>query len=138
MDNHEKYDEDLLRQYIESERIEKAPRDFTSKVMMRIQSEVIPAKVASGLKMPYRVPVLSVLVTIVLVAAVIFIPEEKTGSLALPVLNIIKNLTLSLPQIDSTSIFKINLPGILIYVFFGILMLTVFDKALSLHFHKEK
>ena len=34
--------EDVLRQYINPERIEKAPEGFTSKVMTRIQVETVP------------------------------------------------------------------------------------------------
>ena len=41
MNNQEKYKEDLLRQYINPEKIEKAPEGFTSKVMTRIQLETL-------------------------------------------------------------------------------------------------
>jgi hypothetical protein len=42
----EEFKDDLLRQYITSERIEKAPEGFTSKVMTRIQVDTSPLMVA--------------------------------------------------------------------------------------------
>ena len=45
MNNQEKYKEDLLRQYIDPEMIEEAPKGFTSKVMTQIQLESRPSPV---------------------------------------------------------------------------------------------
>jgi len=138
MNNQEKYKEDLLRQYINPERIEKAPEGFTSKVMTRIQIEAVPLKSAGRLRNKSLVPVISTTVTILLIVAAFLIPGSETDSLALPVVKLIKNIKVSLPEIDLTSIFRFNLPALLIYVFIGILILTLFDRALNGLFHREK
>jgi hypothetical protein len=138
MNKQEKYKEDILRQYINPERIEKAPEGFTSKVMTRIQIEAGPLKAAAGLRNRNFVPVISTAITILLILAAFFIPGSETDSLALPVVKLIKNIKVSLPEINLTSIFSFNLPSLLIYVFIGILILTLFDSALNVLFHRRE
>ncbi|MDO9339607.1 MAG: hypothetical protein Q7T72_03670 [Bacteroidales bacterium] len=138
MNKQEKYKEDLLKQYINPERIEKAPEGFTSKVMMRIQLEAALLKAAGRLRNKNLVPVISAAITILLIVAAFLIPGSETDLSALPVVELIKNIKVSLPEINLTSIFNFNLPGLLIYVFIGILILTLFDRALNMLFHREK
>ncbi|MFA5820222.1 MAG: hypothetical protein WC854_13210 [Bacteroidales bacterium] len=138
MDKQEKYKEDLLRQYINPERIEKAPEGFTSKVMTRIQLETVPLKVAGRLQNRNLVPIISTGITILLIVLAFLLPGSEADSLSLPVINVLKNIKISLPQVNFTSIFSFNLPGLLIYVFIGILILTLFDRALNMLFHREK
>jgi hypothetical protein len=138
MNNQEQYKEDLLRQYINPDRIEKAPEGFTSKVMTRIQIEAVLLKSAGRLRNTKLVPVIFTVVTILLVVAAFLIPGSEADPLALPVVELIKNIKVSLPEINLTSIFSINLPALLIYVFIGILILTLFDRALNVIFHREK
>jgi len=137
MDKQEKYKEDLLRQYINPERIEKAPEGFTSKVMTRIQLETVPLKVAGRLQNRNLVPIISTGITILLIVLAFLLPGSEADSLSLPVINVLKNIKISLPQVNFTSIFSFNLPGLLIYVFIGILILTLFDRALNMLFHRE-
>lgn len=138
MNNQEKFKEDLLRQYINPERIEKAPEGFTSKVMTRIQIEAAPLKAAARLQNRNLVPIISAGITILFIVVAFLLPGSEADSLALPVINVLKNIKISLPQVNFTSIFSFNLPGLLIYVFIGILILTVFDRALNMLFHREK
>jgi len=138
MNNQEKYNDDLLRKYISPEKIEKAPEGFTSRVMAHIQIETIPSAVTGGLKKKNLVPVISAVVTILLIAAAFLIPGSESDSLTSEVLDLIKSTKFSLPEIDLSSIFRLNLPSVLIYVFIGILLLTVFDRALYGIFHREK
>ena len=138
MNNQEKNKEDLLRQYINPERIEKAPEGFTSKVMTRIQIETVPLKAPGRLRNKSLVPVISSAVTILLIVATFLIPGSESDSLALPMVKFVKNIKVSLPEIDLPSIFRFDLPALLIYVFIGILMLTLFDRALNVLFHREK
>ncbi|MEI8225346.1 MAG: hypothetical protein WCG82_05410 [Bacteroidota bacterium] len=138
MDKQEKYKEDLLRQYINPERIEKAPEGFTSKVMTRIQLETVPLKDAGRLQNKNLVPVISAAITILLIVAAFIIPGSEADSLALPVVELIKNIKVALPEINLTSIFSFNLPALMIYIFVGILILTLFDRALNMLFHREK
>ena len=138
MNNQEKYKEDILRQYINPEKIEKAPEGFTSKVMTRIQIETVPLKAPGRLRNKSLVPVISSAVTIILIVTTFLIPGSESDSLALPMVKFVKNIKVSLPEIDLPSIFRFDLPALLIYVFIGILMLTLFDRALNVLFHREK
>jgi hypothetical protein len=138
MNNQGKNKEDILRQYIDPERIEKAPEGFTSKVMTRIQVEAVPFKAIGRLRNKSFVPVISTAVTILLIVAAFLVPGSESDSMLLPGLKLIKNIKVSLPEIDITSIFRFNLPESLIYVFIGILILTLFDRALNVLFHREK
>jgi len=138
MDKQEKYKEDLLRQYINPERIEKAPEGFTSKVMTRIQIEAAPLKDTGRLQNKNLVPVISAAITILLIVVASLLPGSEADLSALPVVELIKNIKVSLPEINLTSIFSFNLPGLLIYIFVGILILTVFDRALNILFNREK
>jgi len=137
MNNQNKYSDDPLSQYINSERIEKAPEEFTSKVMASIQTEAMPLKTAGSFRKISLVPVISVSVTIILILTAFFIPDNETGSSFIPVVDLIKNIKISLPEFDIKSIFRFDHPALLIYVFIGIILLTLFDIALNLLFHRR-
>ena len=138
MNSQEIYKEDLLRKYIDPEMIEEAPKGFTSKVMTQIQLESKPLPVTQALREKSFVPVISASVTVLLIAAAFLIPDNKSASLTSLFLNLSKNLKISLPEIDLSSVFRLTLPSVMIYVFLGILILTLFDRALYHIFHREK
>ena len=138
MNSQEKYNEDLLRQYVSSEMIEKAPEGFTSKVMNRVRLEPLPVNTAEGSRKRNLVPVISLAVTIILIASAILIPGSQSDSVTIPGLNVLLKTRFALPDINLSSIFKFNIPSIIIYAFIGILVLTVFDRALYVVFHREK
>jgi hypothetical protein len=138
MNNQEKYNEDLLRQYITPEKIEKAPEGFTSKVMAGIRLEKIPLMVPERSRKKNLVPVIYAAVALLLVVTAFLIPESQSDLLALPVLKFIKNLKFSMPETSLSSIFHLTLPAVIMYACIGILILTVFDRALYGVFHREK
>ena len=138
MNSQEIYKEDLLRQYIDPEMIEEAPKGFTSKVMTQIQLESKLLPVTHTLREKSFVPVISASVTVLLIAAAFLIPDNKSASLTSLFLNLSKNLKISLPEVDLSSVFRLTLPSVMIYVFLGILILTLFDRALYHIFHREK
>lgn len=138
MNIRQEYKEDFLSQFINPERIEKAPEGFTTKVMTRIQVETEPVKVAGRFRNKNLVPAISASITILLVVLAFLTPGRGDDSLALPVGELIKNIKIFLPDIDLTSVFSANLPALLIYVFVGILILSLFDRALNMIFHREK
>ena len=138
MNNQEKYNDDILRQYINPERIEKAPEGFTSKVMTRIQIEKVPLRAADFSQKKNLVPVISTAVIILLLAAAFFIPGKEVDPLAHPVATLFNNIKVSLPELNLSLIFRFNLPSVIVYVFVGILILTLFDRALYGIFHREK
>jgi len=126
--------EDMLREYIKPEMIEKSPADFTSKIMIKLQEGTLTEPVKRSRKLNY-VPLISAAVTLLLTAAALILPASEPESLTLPFLKLMKNLKLSIPSVDLASIFKFNLPSVMIYVFFGILVLTLIDRALYGIFH---
>jgi hypothetical protein len=138
MNNQEKYNEDRLKQYINHETIEKAPDEFTSKVMARIRTEVVTEKEAGRLRNRNLVPVISAGITIILLVAAFLITGNKADSSTLQVTDLIKNLKVTLPDINLTALFSQNVKGLLMYVFTGILILTLFDRALYGVFHRKK
>ena len=138
MNNQEKYEEDLLRQYINPERIEMAPKGFTSKVMARIQLEGVHKKTAIHSMKKNLVPVISVAVTVLLLIAAILIPGNKTELLTPEILKFFNNIKGQLPEPGISSFFKLTFPSVMVYAFIGILVLTVLDRALLGIFHREK
>lgn len=138
MNNQEKHDEDPLRQYINPEKIVKAPEGFTSEVMTRIQAEATPFRSDISFLRAKRVPLISIGIALLLIFAAFLIPDTEAGYLTFPVVNTIKNLRFSLPEMDLTLLYSIELPAIYLYVLAGILTLILLDRALSLFFHRER
>jgi hypothetical protein len=138
MNKQEKHDEDLLSRYINPEQIEKAPEGFTLKVMSLIETENEPVKVVVKMRKISLVPVISGAVTILLIASVFLIPGNKSEFIASPALGVLKNLKISLPEIDLTSLFRLNVPLSLLYGLIGILLLSLLDRALYGVFHKGR
>ena len=106
--------------------------------MNSIYPETKTLKAPAGVKNKSLVPVISAAVTISLIVAAILIPGEQTDPLVLPLLELMKNIRISLPEIDFTSILNFNVPALMIYVLIGISVLTLFDRALYELFHREK
>jgi hypothetical protein len=138
MYNQEKFEKDLLSQYINPEKIEKAPEGFTEKVMNSIHIETKTYKATAGFKNKSLIPVISVVVTISLVVAAILIPGDQNDPLVLPLLELMKNIRFSLPVINFISFYNFNVPALMIYVLIGISVLSLFDRALYELFHREK
>ncbi len=138
MKTQQKYKEDTLNKYINIDTIEKAPEGFTSKVMSGIQVETAPWKSSVGLRNMNLVPVISVAITLLLCVAALLMPHVNNDQIAQPVTNFMKSILLHLPKVEFGSVLKFNLPATLIYISVAILMLTLFDRALSGIFHREK
>ena len=134
----DQFEEDTLRKYINPGRIEKAPEGFTSKTMTRLQIETGSSKVRTRSSIKSPVPLVSILITVALIAGVIFIPAGSSDTIGQSVVKYIGTLDISLPQIDLSSLPQLNLPGWFLYAFLGILFLAFFDKALFGIFHRER
>jgi multisubunit Na+/H+ antiporter MnhB subunit len=137
MNNQENHKKDLLGRYISPEKSEKAPDGFTSKIMTRIQLESLPLNTADRWWKRNPVPLISVAVTILLMVAAYLIPANQADIFDSSFLNSLRNIKLSLPEINLSSIFRLSLPSLLIYVIVGIFVLTLFDRALYGIFKKE-
>lgn len=138
MNKTDQFEEDILIKYINPGRIEKAPDGFTSKIMTRIQIETGSSMVIARSLFKSPVPLVSSLITVALIAAVIFIPAGSSDTIGQSVVKYISNLGISLPQVDTSLLPRLNLPGWFLYAFPGILFLAFFDKALFGIFHKER
>lgn len=130
MNNDSKLKDDLLRQYIRPEKIEEAPEGFTSKVMFRIGTEAAPVTVKEYFWKKHLIPLVSGIITLALIIFAFLIPENQSGT-TLPVLNLLKNIKVSLPEVDFSTFPSLNLPSVTVYTIIGIACLTIFDKALS-------
>lgn len=127
--------DDLLKEYIIPERSEKAPVGFTSKIMTRVQLETM---VAGRKQSKNLVPLISALVTVLLVAAAFLIPGSQNGKLSDTVISLINNINIPVPSVDLSSVFRSTFPSVTLYVVIGIFVLTLFDRALQGIFRKEK
>lgn len=123
--------DDLLKQYIIPERIENSPEGFTSKVMTRIQYD----KISETSRTVSLVPVISALITVLFVIIALLLPESQTTQ---PVIIFLKNLVSSSQITNLSSVFRLTLPSVILYVIVGIFILTLFDRALHGIFKKEK
>jgi len=129
---------DPLKQYFNPELIEKAPDDFTSKVMMRIQTEAELEKVNIKISTKSKIPVIAILITIILVSASFILSSGSSWPISFPGLHLFQNINSTFFKIDFNSLFKLNIPGWLPYLFLCILILTILDRGLFLFFHREK
>jgi hypothetical protein len=136
MNNQVKYHEDPIRKYIKPGNREEAPEGFTSKVMTRIGLDTLPSAETSRKRS--LVPYISVLIIILLIAAAYLIPYNNTDLFTQGILNFIKGIDSSVSRINLTSIFSLTMPAVITYALVGILVLTVFDRALYRFFKKEK
>jgi hypothetical protein len=138
MNSQEREKEDPLKQYIHAERIERAPEGFTSNVMTRIRLETESAEVRGRVQSRSIIPAISAVVTVLLILAAVLIPGNQADYIAKPLFDQLKNIKFSYPEINIASLFSISFPALLIYIFIGIFILSIFDRALYGLFHREK
>jgi hypothetical protein len=130
MNNREMDDEDLLRKFLDPEKIERAPAGFTTKTLTRIRIETRSSVEHDGFFARNRVPVIFAVITAGLIIAAILIPAGDTGSLGSEVWKYFRDIKLTLPGLI--------LPKWASYAMIGIFVMGFFDRALSGIFHKGK
>ena len=138
MDNQDKYKDDLLKQFLNPDMAELAPEGFTSKVMKKIHTDHVRQHVVRPVRNRNLIPLISSAVTIALVVAAFLLPSKVADSELLSFMKFLNNVNISLPRIDLTSIFKFEIPPVLVYVLIGILILTFLDRALYGFFHRQR
>jgi hypothetical protein len=138
MNKQEMNNDDLLRKFLNPERIEKAPDGFTSKTLTRIQIETQSAKVYKGFFVKNRIPIISAATTAGLIIAAIIIPAGETESVGSTIWKYIQDLEFTLPVINNNYFREFSLPGWVPYIIIGIFLLGSFDRALFGLFHKGK
>ena len=137
MNKEEQYEEDLLRKFINPERIEKAPEGFTSKTLARIQIEAQSQGFKKGFFFKNRLPLISAAITALFIITAVFIPSGNTGSTGSTIWQYIQNIEITLPQISNDYLQNLSLPGWVSYAVTALFLLVVFDRALFVFFHKE-
>ena len=138
MNNQGEHKEDMLKQYMNHDGSETAPKGFTSKVMARIQLEAKPTVISAKSRTRSLVPLVSVIIIILLLVTALLIPGSEPDSITLPVLTLFQNIRSILPTVNFSSVFGLTLPSVIMYIFIGILFLALFDRALYGIFHREK
>jgi hypothetical protein len=137
MNKQDQYDEDLMRKFLNPERIEKAPEGFTSKTLTRIRIENQTDRARNGFFFRNRVPLISILITAGLIIAAILIPANETDSVGSAVWKLFLDLEFSLPRINNTRLENFTLPGWINYAVIALFLLAFLDKALSGIFRRE-
>jgi len=136
MNKQEQYEEDILRKFINPERIEKAPAGFTPKTMARIQIETQEAWLKPGFFAKNRVPIISAAIITGFIIIAALAPANDSDSVGSVFWQYMQNIKISLPGISK--IFKDSImPGWMVYALAAFLLLAFFDKALSGFFHRE-
>ena len=134
-------EDDILRGYINPGMIEKAPDSLTSRIMEKIESEAVPSYSIRSLLSRHRVPVISFIVTASLVAAALLLPGGAANPAANPganpFFNILGSIAALFSDIRISPLPQLNLPEWTIYAFIGVLLLALFDKALTGIFYRH-
>jgi|WetSurSiteA1Bulk_404760.scaffolds.fasta_scaffold21043_3 hypothetical protein len=138
MDKQEKYDDDLLKTFLNPDRIEKAPAGFTSKTITRIQIE----KQSSGLTRSFfgnknRIPLVSFAVFAALIIISVALPATDINPSDSVIWSYLRNPVISLPSINNDFFQNLSIPGWIPYSFIGFVMLMFFDRILFGIFHKH-
>ena len=129
MNKVESNNNDLLRQFMNSELAGKAPSGFTSKVMSRVQLEPKSVHAGSKQRRPSFVPSVSLGVLLILILASVFLAPADNSSL-LPLSDLLKSLQITIPVPDFSDMKLITVPGWVPYGIAGLFLLTLFDRAL--------
>jgi hypothetical protein len=137
MNKQEQYEEDLLRKFINPERIEKAPAGFTSKTMTRIQIETQEARLKQGFLAKNLVPLISAVIISGLIVIAVLVPANNADSVGSVFWQYLQNIKITIPRISGTIFKDSTMPGWIIYAIVAFPLLVFFDKVLFGFFHKE-
>jgi hypothetical protein len=84
------------------------------------------------------VPLISGLITVTLIIATILLSPSVKNYEVSPLIKPLMNLRIALPEFSFDKLSNINLPIMLVYIFLGIFMLSIFDRFLNSFFHRER
>jgi hypothetical protein len=138
MNTLQQFEDDRMRKLLTSGPIEKAPSGFSEKVMSMVSAEAARVSVVEKRSKSNLIPVISVMVTLILILSVLLVPA-KGFDLPVPAwLKVIKNVTTAHSGFDLNSLLNFNLPWYLPYLFLCIFFLTFFDRGLNGIFQRWK
>ena len=138
MNKQEQYEEDLLRKFINPERIEKAPVGFTPKTMARIQIETQEARLKPGFFTKNRVPLISAAIIAGFIVIAVLVPANDADFVGSVFWQYMQNIKITLPGISDTVFKDSIIPGWMIYALAAFPLLAFLDKALFGFFHKQE
>ncbi len=138
MNTQQEFKDDLLREYFNTSVIENAPAGFTEKVMTRVSLEARPAGQREKLRSSYTVPVISAMVTLILTVTALLLPATGNNLQGMLWIKLAKNIKLPAVDLNLDTLLNFSVPGYLPYLFLCILVLSIFDRGLSILFHKGK
>jgi len=131
-----KLEEDILKKYLSPEKIEKAPESVTDRIMNRIRIEPASGMISVKTQKRSLIPLISCIVTALLIFIVLLLPESSFGELPRPVSDLFKNLNISFPDLNNLHLPSIDIPVLLTSLFVAIFLLGLLDKFLTGLFHK--
>jgi hypothetical protein len=139
MENREdKFNDDLLRKFLNPGKIRKAPEGFSVKTMTRIRIEVHqPVKGLKGFIVNNSVPLVSVLVIAGLLVAATLMPSQGTDNYLNLIWNYLQDIKITLPQLRASDLPAMTMPAWLPYAILMVIAFAVFDRFLFRVFHKS-
>jgi hypothetical protein len=138
MEKYDEYDEDTLRKYLSSEKIEKAPEGFTSKTMARIRIEGKSVRAYDGIFRRNRILIVSAAVTLLLIAGAVLIPASEPDSVFSVILGYINKIGNLISGISPSPNPDFKLPDWTLYSIIGIALVGLLDRFLFSVFHREE
>jgi len=138
MNSQAEFNDKMMKEFFKSSAIEKAPEGFTEKLMHRVSMETRPVRTREKLIARYRIPVISVAVTVILTAVALYMPADGNLFSGSQLVKIFKNIDLPRININLDFLFSFKIPEYLPYLFICILCLMIFDRGLSIMFHRGK
>ena len=138
MNKSEKFKEDILYQFINPEKIEKAPEGFTENVMTGIEIESLSSVVTKPDRSIINVPIISGLIIAALIISAVLLSTTDKKSMVFSFMDQLKNVHIALPDVNFDKLIGFALPEWMIYLLIGLFMLCLFDLALDTLFHRER
>jgi hypothetical protein len=138
MNSQQEFNDNMIKEFFNSSTIEKAPAGFTEKLMKSVSLEARPVKTREKLITRYKVQAISVTVTLILTVIAILLPDAGSEYSGVQLMKIFKNINLPQININLDSLFSSAVQAYLPYLSICILCLTIFDRGLSMMFHRGK
>jgi hypothetical protein len=136
MNNNISQEDDFLKRYMKPGMREKAPGNIGSIIMSRIHLEpVVRTSTAPGRK-KFQVPVVSLTIVMALILAALLF-TTKGSVISIPELDTIKIFSLYFSDPGFDSIQFVSPPKVVLYLIFGLMLLSVFDKILYRFFNRK-
>jgi len=132
------FENDILRNYITPERIEKAPERLTGKIMTRIHVERAPLRTIRRFRLIFSVPLVSIIITLALIILAIVFSSTSDNKTISVIAKYISNLSFSVPEFKLDSIPVFSPSSVAIYIAIGFFILIIFDRALNRLFHGQR